>query len=93
MAAYDDRQLASTRQDLVFIVQFLAAATFVDEPALFTEFLTWLQELLVHRGVPPQGLVAGLEALRPLVDELDPRASLLLDSGRQLLLSESGPLS
>jgi hypothetical protein len=43
MADYDDRQLTRTRKDLVFIVQYLAAAALAADPAIFTDFLPWLQ--------------------------------------------------
>jgi hypothetical protein len=33
--------------------------------------------------VPPQALIAGLEALRPVVEAVDTGAALLLDLGRQ----------
>ncbi|MEO5837835.1 MAG: diguanylate cyclase [Acidimicrobiales bacterium] len=87
MAVYDDRQKARTREDLVFIVQFLAAAMLVDE-AIFAGFLGWLQALLVYRGVPRQGLITGLEVLRPLVEAVDADAARLLDAGHQLLVDE-----
>ena len=86
MADYDERQLARTREDLVFIVQFLAAALLAADQAIFGDFLNWLQNLLVYRGVPPQALIAGLEALRPVVEAVDAGAALLLDLGRQELL-------
>ncbi|MGA2828817.1 MAG: hypothetical protein ABSF03_22180, partial [Streptosporangiaceae bacterium] len=38
------------------------------------------------RGVPPQALITGLEALRPVVEAVDTGAALLLDLGRQELL-------
>jgi methanogenic corrinoid protein MtbC1 len=83
MADYDDRQLARTREDLVFIVQFLAAALLSADDRVFAEFLTWLQDLLGSRRVPPQALPAGLDALRPLVMAVDPGAVRLLDTGRR----------
>ena len=86
MADYDERRMARTREDLVFIVQFLAAALLAADQAIFGDFLNWLQNLLVQRGVPPQALIAGLEALRPVVEAVDAGAALLLDLGRQELL-------
>ena len=86
MAGYDERQMARTREDLVFIVQFLAATLLAADQAVFGDFLDWLQNLLVQRGVPPQALIAGLEALRPAVEAVDTGAALLLDLGRQELL-------
>ena len=86
MADYDERRMARTREDLVFIVQFLAATLLAADQAIFGDFLNWLQNLLVQRGVPPQALIAGLEALRPVVEAVDAGAALLLDLGRQELL-------
>ena len=71
MAGDDERQMARTREDLVFIVQFLAAAMLAADQAIFTEFLSWLQTLLDWRGVPPQALITGLEALRPVVNAVE----------------------
>ena len=86
MADYDERRLARTREDLVFIVQFLAAALLAADQAVFGDFLNWQQNLLVQRGVPPHALIAGLEALRPVLEAVDAGAALLLDLGRQELL-------
>jgi len=86
MADYDERQIARTGEDLVFIVRFLAAALLTADHTIFGDFLDWLQNLLVQRGVPPQALVAGLEALRPVIEAVDTGAALLLDLGRQGLL-------
>jgi diguanylate cyclase (GGDEF)-like protein len=86
MADYDERQIARTREDLVFIVRFLGAALLAADHAIFVDFLDWLQALLVQRGVPPQALIAGLEALRPVIEPVDTEAALLLDRGRQALL-------
>ena len=86
MAGYDERRMARTREDLVFIVRFLAATLLAADQAIFGGFLYWLQNLLVQRGVPPQALIAGLEALRPVVEAVDTGAALLLDVGRQELL-------
>ncbi len=86
MAGYDERRMARAREDLVFIVQFLAATLLAADQAIFGDFLYWLQNLLVQRGVPAQALIAGLEALRPVVEAVDTGAALLLDLGRQELL-------
>ena len=66
-----------TREDLVFIVRFVAAARLVDDPTVLTEFLDWLGSLLEARGVPSTALIAGLEALVPLVAGADAGAGEL----------------
>ncbi len=77
MADYHEAQLARTREDLAFMARFAAAACLVDDPAVFTDFIEWLRTLLAGRGVPPQALNAGLDALAPLLDGKDPRAGQL----------------
>jgi methanogenic corrinoid protein MtbC1 len=86
MAGYDDRQLARTREDLVSSSRFLAAAMLAGDLEVFAEFLSWLKELLHHRGVPPQALITGLEALRPVVEAVDAGAALLLNAGHRDLV-------
>jgi methanogenic corrinoid protein MtbC1 len=81
MALYDARQLARTREDLAYIVQFIAAAEMVDDDRVFTTFLHWLHELLLARGVPAQGIIAGLESLQPLLAAVDQRAEQLCAIG------------
>jgi hypothetical protein len=81
MADYDERQMARNREDLVFIVRFLSAAQMVEDRRVFVTFLDWLAELLAGRGVPVAALVAGLDALRPLLQAVDPDAVDLLDVG------------
>ena len=78
MSGYDAEQLARTREDLAFIVRFIAAARLVEDPGVLMEFLDWLNSVLGARSVPTAALVAGLEALAPLVDDADPQAVLLI---------------
>jgi diguanylate cyclase (GGDEF)-like protein len=86
MAGYSGGQVPRTHEDLVFVVRFLAATLLAADHAIFRDFLDWLQNLLVVRGVPPQALGAELEALRPAVEAVDTGAALLLDLGRRELL-------
>ena len=65
MTTYTPAQLERTREDLAYIVRFIAAARQVDDLAVFIEFLDWLAELLLARGVPIAALVGGLEVLEP----------------------------
>jgi methanogenic corrinoid protein MtbC1 len=80
MRRYDARQLRRTREDLAYIVRYLAAARLVDDPAVFTAFRGWLTELLAARGVPERALTAGLASLAPLVREIDEGAYRLATS-------------
>lgn len=85
MGHLDQSQVTSARQDLVLTVQFLGAAVLIDAPDVFTEYLTWLRDLMEHRGVPPQALLAGLDALHPLVLDVDRGAATTLSTGRALV--------
>ncbi|PWU45803.1 cobalamin-binding protein [Micromonospora globispora] len=49
---YTPAQLDSTISDLGYIVDFLAAALYVDDATLLTEFIEWLVAILASRGVP-----------------------------------------
>lgn len=85
MSGYDTDRLVRTREDLAFIVRIIAAARLVDDPSVLMEFLDWLSSVLGARDVPTAALVAGLEALAPLVDQADPKAGLLIrDALRQV---------
>jgi methanogenic corrinoid protein MtbC1 len=77
-----DRQRARTREELVFIVRFIAAAVLVDDPTVLAEFLEWSREFHAARGVPGTLLDAGLTALAPLLDPIDPGAATLALAGR-----------
>lgn len=92
MGDFTTEQVARTREDLAFIVRFTAAARLVEDPTVLLEFLDWLNSLLCARGVPRAALIAGLEALAPLVDNADPKARhLILDALRHLSDDGRGP--
>jgi methanogenic corrinoid protein MtbC1 len=77
MAAYDERQLARTEEDLAYTVRYVAAARLADDPTVLTEMLDWLRTLLAARGVPPDAVAIGLAVLAPLVSRLDPEGGRL----------------
>jgi len=79
------QQIDRTREDLVFIVRFIAAARLVEDPTVLTEFLGWITELLEARRVPVEALVAGLDALAPVVEAFDREAGELIRQGRRHL--------
>jgi methanogenic corrinoid protein MtbC1 len=88
--AYDERQLRRTHEDFGHITDFLAAALFVDDADIFTEFVGWLDALLVARGVPTATLDAGLALVETvLADHAGdlPRARKFLAAGRAALAS------
>jgi methanogenic corrinoid protein MtbC1 len=84
LAGYSERQLARTREDLAYILQFLQAALVTDDPRLFLEeFLPWLSRVLTARGLPAGVVAVGLDALGAVLDAF-PRSQKLTAQGRQL---------
>lgn len=77
MRDYTEEQRERTAEDLAHIVDFLTAALYVDDDALFTEFLTWTGQVLAARGVPPRSLLLTLDVLGDLLGGF-PRATGLL---------------
>lgn len=85
MASYDTRQIARTCEDLAFILRFVAAAVLVDDRIVLTDFLDWLGVVLTARGVPSTALVAGLEALQPIIEQISPAGAALGHLGQEHL--------
>ncbi|MGM1062321.1 cobalamin B12-binding domain-containing protein [Saccharothrix sp. Mg75] len=84
LRGYDERQLDATAEDLGHVVDFLAAAVYVDDRELFGRFLAWTCDVLHARGVPPSSTgIAMDEMARVLVDH--PRARHHLDHGRRVV--------
>ncbi len=92
MRGFSPEQLERTREDLLSIVRFVAAARLVDDATVLTDFLDWLAELLGARGVPLAALVAGLEALVPAVDASDGHAGELIRHGLRHLGQRPEPM-
>ncbi|MCX5116893.1 cobalamin-dependent protein [Micromonospora sp. NBC_00362] len=82
--AYTAAQLDATVSDLGHIVDFLAAAVYVDDPSLFTEFVEWLSGILGSRGVPAGAVVLPLEHYAAALRDF-PRAARALALGRAAL--------
>ncbi|WP_214410047.1 cobalamin B12-binding domain-containing protein [Sphaerisporangium fuscum] len=82
MASYSPQQLESTADDLGHIVDFLAAALYVDDTALFTDFVHWTCDILAARHVPADSVALGLRLLHDALPDL-PRARTLLTAGVQ----------
>lgn len=83
--AYDDEQRNRTVEDLEHILEFLAAALFVDDVGLFADFIGWLGEILVPRGVPLTAARAGLAALGAALPPSLERAHDFLAQGTAVL--------
>ncbi|MCG5469513.1 cobalamin-dependent protein [Micromonospora sp. LAH09] len=82
--AYSPTQLDATVSDLGHIVDFLAAAVYVDDPSLFTEFVEWLSEILLSRGVPAGAVARPLDHFGVALRDF-PRAGRVLALGRAAL--------
>lgn len=80
MREYNQRQRDATAEDMAHIVDFLAAALYVSEPAIFTDFVAWTEGVLRARGVPPVALRVGLETIQSQLHDY-PAATVILASG------------
>ncbi|SCG50029.1 cobalamin B12-binding domain-containing protein [Micromonospora halophytica] len=78
---YTPAQLDSTISDLGYIVDFLAAALYVDDDSLFTDFVDWLAQILSSRGVPSGAVGLTLGHYHRLLRDF-PRAGRFLALGK-----------
>jgi methanogenic corrinoid protein MtbC1 len=81
---YDQRQRDATADDLGHVVDFLAAALYVDDRKVFTDFVEWTAAVLAARGVPRPALAVGLRLIRDQLHDY-PAALRHLDAGLALL--------
>jgi methanogenic corrinoid protein MtbC1 len=81
---YSDAQRERTAEDLAHILDFLATALYMDDGALFTDFLTWTAGILEARGVPARSLTAGLDLLAERLRDF-PRTRCLIGEGTTAL--------
>ncbi|MFG2167346.1 cobalamin B12-binding domain-containing protein [Micromonospora chersina] len=81
---YTPAQLDSTVSDLGYIVDFLAAALYVDDETLFDEFVEWLVAILVSRRVPASAVGLTLDHYGQRLRDF-PRAGRFLDGARALV--------
>jgi methanogenic corrinoid protein MtbC1 len=89
LAGYSETQLARTREDLGYILQFLEAALLTNDSRIFLdEFLPWLTRVLTSRGLPAGVVTVGLEALGAALDAF-PRSQQLIAQGRQLAVDRA----
>lgn len=71
-------------EDVAHVVEFLAAALYVDDDELFGGFVTWTGDILAARDVPAASLHPVLELLAALLTDL-PRATRMLHGARRAL--------
>jgi methanogenic corrinoid protein MtbC1 len=86
MSGYDQRQTDATAEDLGHIVDFLAAALYVGDDRIVTDFVDWTAAVLQARDVPAAALAVGLRLIREQVRDC-PRAVAMLDAGAARLAS------
>ncbi|MFD9597834.1 B12-binding domain-containing protein [Kitasatospora sp. NPDC059973] len=90
MRSYSDEQRERTAEDLAHIVDFLTTALYVDDPDLFTTFVTWTADILRARSVPARSLTAGLAVLAEQLRDF-PRATALLGQATARLTGPAAP--
>ncbi|HWS39004.1 MAG TPA: cobalamin B12-binding domain-containing protein [Actinoplanes sp.] len=74
---YDQAQAESTAEDLGHVIDFLAAALYVGEPAIFLDFTQWTTDVLRARNVPPNALRTGLHLIRDQLADFPSSVALL----------------
>jgi methanogenic corrinoid protein MtbC1 len=80
VSGYDQRQHDATAEDLGHVVDFLAAALYVDDAQIFTDFVEWTSAVLEAREVPPVALQIGLMLVRDQLRDY-PAAIAVIDAG------------
>ncbi|UBU12478.1 cobalamin B12-binding domain-containing protein [Nonomuraea gerenzanensis] len=63
LAGCTEQQLWQLAEEVAYLVDFLRAALYVDDPELFSAFVGWMRSVLTARDIPPALLPAVLEAL------------------------------
>ncbi|MDG4766304.1 cobalamin-dependent protein [Solwaraspora sp. WMMD406] len=86
VADYTVAQWDATVADLGHIVDFLAAAVYVDDEQLFTESMRWTRDVLAARGVSVAGVMRTLSVYVETLRDF-PRAGAFLRAGRRALWS------
>jgi methanogenic corrinoid protein MtbC1 len=84
VAGYSQRQYDSTVEDLGHVADFLAAALYVGDEQVFTDFVAWTAAVLEARQVPPVALQIGLTLMRDQLRDY-PSAIAVLDAGVAIL--------
>ncbi|UBU09642.1 cobalamin B12-binding domain-containing protein [Nonomuraea gerenzanensis] len=89
MAAYDNRQLKHTREDIGHLIDFLAISLYVDDPTLYSRFLLWMAGILTARNVPEDTLFPALDLIATGLKGC-PRARATVEHGQEALRREHG---
>lgn len=81
-SGYTQAQWDATIADLGHLVDFLAAAVYMDDGALFVDAISWTVEVLRARGVPQSGVLGTLSVFSATLRDF-PRAYDFLRDGRR----------
>ncbi|MDN3516270.1 cobalamin B12-binding domain-containing protein [Aquisalimonas lutea] len=89
-AAGEDVFGDSGRDDVDALFDYIAGSLIAGEPALFGQYVVWLNELLAARGVPPDSLPRSVDLLRDFFRDRLPSAQFdlvnaVLEGGRRAL--------
>ncbi|AGL18697.1 B12-binding domain-containing protein [Actinoplanes sp. N902-109] len=79
-SAYDQHQHDATAEDMGHIADFLAAALYVSDQQIFTDFVTWTEAVLQARGVPAAALRTGLHLISDQLRDY-PKATATIAAG------------
>ena len=79
-AAFDDAQIAHTKQDTRFHLDFLASALWAGEPVLFSDYARWTLTLFENLGLPAEWLTGSIECIRDaIVELLEPQSAAVAE--------------
>jgi methanogenic corrinoid protein MtbC1 len=84
MPGYSARQREATAEDLNHLANFLAAALYVDDEELFSDFIEWMTTVLTARQVPAHGVDLIVEHWQESLDDRK-RTARMLAAGRTAL--------
>ena len=84
-ARYTSREAERAKENLAYMVRFVAAALYVDDTAVFTNYLSWLVDLMGSREVTKSAVLAGLESLRAIPELRGGDIGATFDTGAAFL--------
>lgn len=93
---FGERGREYCRDDLQHHLDYIAGSLIAGEPALFGQYVAWLDELLIARGIPADSLSLSVDLLRGFFRGRLPAAQLamveaVLDGGQRALKQPLAP--
>ena len=67
---FSDEQLAATRRDTRYHVEFLASSLWVDSPEILADYVNWNISLFSHIGLPVEWLFGSVDDIAGAIREL-----------------------